>query len=60
MLAAISIGHILAVLATLNLIAFPAGNKVHCLHIRDIYEFLEPAFMVELKTKLKGYVEVPA
>jgi predicted protein tyrosine phosphatase len=37
-----------------------AGKKVHCLHIPDIYEFLEPALMAELKTKLKPYVQVPA
>jgi predicted protein tyrosine phosphatase len=36
-----------------------AGKKVHCLNIPDIYAFLEPRLMVELKTKLRPYVQVP-
>jgi predicted protein tyrosine phosphatase len=35
------------------------GKKVHCLHIPDIYDFLEPRLMVELKTKLRPCVQVP-
>jgi predicted protein tyrosine phosphatase len=35
------------------------GKKVHCLHIPDIYDFLEPALIEELKSKLREFVEVP-
>src|SRR5512137_948454 len=35
------------------------GKTVHCLDIPDIYDFLEPRLMAELKAKLSKYVQVP-
>jgi predicted protein tyrosine phosphatase len=36
-----------------------AGKRVVCLHIPDIYRYMEPALIDELKSALSGYVEVP-
>ena len=36
-----------------------AGKKVICLHIEDIYRYMEPALIDELKAALRGHVEVP-
>ncbi len=35
------------------------GKKVHCLDIPDIYNFMEPALVSELRMKLTEYVGVP-
>jgi predicted protein tyrosine phosphatase len=37
----------------------PAGKKIICLNIPDIYRYMEPALIDELKTALSGHVEVP-
>jgi predicted protein tyrosine phosphatase len=36
-----------------------AGKRIICLHIQDIYRYMEPALIDELKAKLSEYVEVP-
>jgi len=36
-----------------------AGKQVICLDIPDIYNFLEPALIEELRMKLSEWVEVP-
>jgi predicted protein tyrosine phosphatase len=36
-----------------------AGKKIVCLHIRDIYRYMEPALIVVLKAALSGHVEAP-
>jgi predicted protein tyrosine phosphatase len=36
-----------------------AGKKVICLRIPDIYGYMEPALVDELKARLSQYVEVP-
>jgi predicted protein tyrosine phosphatase len=36
-----------------------AGKKMVCLHIPDIYRYMEPALIEELKAALSGHVEVP-
>jgi predicted protein tyrosine phosphatase len=36
-----------------------AGKKIVCLHIPDIYRYMEPALIDELKAALSGHVEVP-
>jgi predicted protein tyrosine phosphatase len=35
------------------------GKNVFCLNIPDVYRYMEPALMDELKIALKDYVEVP-
>jgi predicted protein tyrosine phosphatase len=35
------------------------GKALICLHIPDIYRFMEPALIEELKSKLSNYVQVP-
>jgi predicted protein tyrosine phosphatase len=35
------------------------GKKVVCLHIPDLYHYMEPALVDELKAALSGHVEVP-
>lgn len=35
------------------------GKTVICLHIEDIYRYMEPALIDELKAALSGHVEVP-
>ena len=35
------------------------GKTIICLHIEDIYRYMEPALIDELKAALSGYVEVP-
>src|SRR5664279_3157423 len=34
-------------------------KTIICLHIEDIYRYMEPALIDELKAALSGYVEVP-
>ena len=36
-----------------------AGRKVICLRIPDVYRFMEPALIDELKASLSPFVEVP-
>ncbi len=36
-----------------------AGKSVICLRIPDIYRYMEPALVEELKARLSPYVEVP-
>ena len=36
-----------------------AGKEVICLHIPDIYRYMQPALIEELKTKLSDHVQVP-
>lgn len=36
-----------------------AGKKVVCLHIPDLYRYMEPALIDELKAALSGHVEMP-
>jgi predicted protein tyrosine phosphatase len=36
-----------------------AGKRVICLRIPDIYRYMEPALIEELKARLSPYVEVP-
>ena len=36
-----------------------SGKKVVCLRIPDVYQYMEPALIDELKAALSGYVEVP-
>jgi predicted protein tyrosine phosphatase len=36
-----------------------AGKKIVCLHIADIYCYMEPALIDELKAALSGHVEPP-
>ena len=36
-----------------------AGKNVVCLHIPDIYRYMEPALSDELKAALNRHVEVP-
>jgi predicted protein tyrosine phosphatase len=36
-----------------------AGKRVVCLRIPDIYRYMEPALIDELKASLSQYVEVP-
>jgi predicted protein tyrosine phosphatase len=36
-----------------------AGKNVVCLHIPDIYRYMEPALIDELKAALNRHVEVP-
>ena len=36
-----------------------AGKKVICLHIPDDYEYMDPALIELLKSKLNAYVAVP-
>ena len=35
------------------------GKNVICLHIEDIYRYMEPALIDELKAVLSGKVDVP-
>jgi predicted protein tyrosine phosphatase len=35
------------------------GKKIVCLHIPDIYCYMEPALIDELKAALSGHVELP-
>jgi predicted protein tyrosine phosphatase len=35
------------------------GRKVICLRIPDVYRYMEPALIDELKASLSSYVEVP-
>jgi predicted protein tyrosine phosphatase len=35
------------------------GKTIICLHIEDIYRYMEPALIDELKAALSGYVEAP-
>ena len=35
------------------------GKTVICLRIPDVYRYMEPALIDELKAALSGYVEVP-
>jgi predicted protein tyrosine phosphatase len=37
-----------------------AGKKIICLNIPDIYCYMEPDLIDELKAALRGHVEVPA
>jgi predicted protein tyrosine phosphatase len=37
-----------------------SGKKIICLNIPDIYSYMEPALIDELKAALNGHVEVPA
>jgi predicted protein tyrosine phosphatase len=34
-------------------------KKIICLNIPDVYRYMEPALIDELKAALRGYVEVP-
>lgn len=36
-----------------------AGKKIICLRIPDVYRYIEPALIEELKARLGPYVEVP-
>ena len=36
-----------------------AGKKTICLNIPDIYSYMEPALIDELKAALSGYVDLP-
>jgi predicted protein tyrosine phosphatase len=36
-----------------------AGKPMHCLHVPDDYEFMQPELIETLKSSLSGYVEVP-
>jgi predicted protein tyrosine phosphatase len=36
-----------------------AGKKIICLNIPDIYSYMEPDLIDELKAALRGHVEVP-
>ena len=36
-----------------------AGKKVICLRIPDVYRYMEPALIEELKARLSPHVEVP-
>jgi predicted protein tyrosine phosphatase len=36
-----------------------AGKRVVCLHIPDEFNFMEPALIRELRTKLSRYIAVP-
>ena len=36
-----------------------AGKRINCLHIEDLYQFMEPALIEELKTALSQYIELP-
>lgn len=35
------------------------GKKVVCLNLPDIYRYMEPALIDELKARLSAYIEVP-
>ena len=35
------------------------GKSIICLHIPDIYSYMEPALIEELRSRLNPYVEVP-
>lgn len=35
------------------------GKRIICLHIPDIYRYMEPALIEELKARLGEYIEVP-
>ena len=37
-----------------------AGKKTICLNIPDIYSYMEPDLIDELKAALRGHIEVPA
>jgi predicted protein tyrosine phosphatase len=36
-----------------------SGKKIICLNIPDIYRYMEPALIDELKAAVTGHVEVP-
>ena len=36
-----------------------SGKKIPCLNIPDIYCYMEPALIDELKAALSGYVDLP-
>ena len=36
-----------------------SGKKIVCLNIPDIYRYMEPDLMDELKAELSGYVDLP-
>lgn len=35
------------------------GKTVHCLHIKDVYTFMDPTLISVLKSRLGQYIQVP-